>query len=359
MKGFILFLFFLPALAQPLGVNYWREDPPPAVAERVRGLGVGWLRVGGHYRDTTPYTRFDLLWLKEFMERAGVREAVVQLPFLGSDPAGTEAQARLVLAYLKPRAFLIGNEPDLYREGLGDWTPEAYAVAWRARAERVRRVAPGVPLFGPGLSAFKPDWLKAFLERNGDLVEAVALHRYPFDGGQDLEALLGDALGVKAWLQGVKALVRATLGRDLPLVLGEFNSSWNWRGEGPYGPSSPWNALYTALLLGAFLEEGVLGAFYWSLFDDGPLALLDGLARPRPAYYALLAFRGYRALRPLSCPAPLRGFLRQDGQALVLVNPGPEPRACAGLEVPGYGLLARGEVNLLLTPTGFHIKEEQ
>lgn len=355
MRGVVLLFLLVPAWAQFLGVNYWREDPPRAVAEKVRALGVGAVRVGGHYRDLTPYTRFDLLWLKEFLERAGIGRVLVQLPFPRQTPESLAQQARLVLEYLRPEGFLIGNEPDLYqRQGLGNWTPEAYAQAWRHLALAVRQVAPEVPLLGPSLSRLETGpWLEAFLRTNADLLQGVVLHHYPFDGKQDLEALLAEPERTRKILREVREAVRAWSGHDLPLYIGEFNSSWNWREEGPYGPSTYWNALYVALTLGVYLEEGVRGAFYWSLFDDGPLSLLDGLGRPRPSFHALVAFRGFLEAQPAGCPAPLRGFLRPDGKAFVLVNPSQDPRSCMGVDLPGYTLLAHGEGGrFFLTPRG-------
>lgn len=137
----ILLLACLPACApgplwQPapwgheppfVDLNYWKEALPPTAVERVRALGVG-----GHYRDERPWTPAELLRLKAFLEGSGIPQAVVQLPLLAHREAPEEVgqEARQVLAYLHPRAFLIGNEPDVYpRQGWTGLTPEAYALA--------------------------------------------------------------------------------------------------------------------------------------------------------------------------------------------------------------------------------------
>lgn len=353
-----------------VGLNYWKEAPPPMAMERVRELGVGWLRAGGHYRDERPWTPAELLRLKAFLEGSGIPQAVVQLPLLAHREAPEEVgqEAQQVLAYLRPRAFLIGNEPDLYpRQGWTGLTPEAYAAAWRRAALAVRALAPGVPLWGPELASLeRAAWLDSFLKVNADLLEAVTLHHYPFQRAESPKALLEAPEAARKALQRVRERVGRWVARPLPLVIDEFNSSWDWRGEGPFGPSTPWNALYTALALGTYLEEGVAAAFYWSLYDDGPLSLLDASATPRPAYLALEAFRGYRGLRALACPG-IRVFLRQDGEALVGVNPGPreavlDPGACTPpaalpsgrLPLPPYALLAvaQGKDWLYLPPEG-------
>lgn len=86
------------------------------------------------------------------------------------------------------RYWSIGNEPSLY----DDYDTERYNAEWRTFAEAMLAVDPDILLIGPdthqytGDPAADPkdeaghDWLREFLLANGDLVDIVAVHRYPF-----------------------------------------------------------------------------------------------------------------------------------------------------------------------------------
>src|SRR5690606_18753709 len=86
------------------------------------------------------------------------------------------------------RYWYIGNEPSLF----DDYDVARLNREWRAIAEAMLAVDPDIVLIGPephqwnGLANATllddngVEWVTGFLEANGDLVDIVAVHRYPF-----------------------------------------------------------------------------------------------------------------------------------------------------------------------------------
>ncbi len=335
-----------------LGVNFWRESPPGEVVQRLVPLSP-WVRWGGAYREEALYTRFDLLWFRDFLKASQARGAWVQLSFRQTLARPDRLHSQLEgITLLTPRALSLGHEPDWAAEhGLLNLDPLGYARAWRNLALTIRLLAarglvPRLPLYGPSLSQIQRwDWLEAFLAANRDLVEGVDLHYFPFQRvglRTSPDFLLAEPERLRGLLREARARIRQAAGRDLPLYIGAFNLSRDPADEGPYGPNSPWAALWLGLTLGVFLEEGVRGAFYWSLYDDGALSLVSGGGRVRPAYYALLFFRDAEP-SPRTChTGGLRGYALRGGW--VFLNPNPRPQKVRGcpvppLEAPAWGLV--------------------
>lgn len=162
----------------------------------------------------------------------------------------------------------IGNEPDLYG---GDYTVNQYNKDWREWALAMKAVDPTIKLIGPEVSQFKANpvdsylanrefWLTQFLIANGDLVDIVAVHRYPFpsDGSTPpTKAQLRD--NSKEWDETIpylKALVRKHTGRDLPVGVTEVNSSWASNSAGEATMDSHYNAIWWGDSLGRMIRQG-------------------------------------------------------------------------------------------------------
>ena len=121
-------------------------------------------------------------------------EPYIHVRFTGSTPA----YATSVVKYANVdkgydvQYWSIGNEPSLYEAVGHGWTAAEFAAEWRKFAEAMKAVDPTILLVGPeihqwaGIPAVDPkdsagaDWLRTFLQANGDLVDIVSIHRYPF-----------------------------------------------------------------------------------------------------------------------------------------------------------------------------------
>src|SRR5690606_8895575 len=116
---------------------------------------------------------------------------------------GTPEQAVELLRYTKiekehgVRYWSIGNEPPPYATARNapEWDVEFYNARWREFALAMKEADPTILLFGPEVHQYTADpaanpkdssgrdWMTAFLEANGDLVDVVSIHRYPFPVG--------------------------------------------------------------------------------------------------------------------------------------------------------------------------------
>ncbi len=142
------------------------------------------------------------------------------------------------------RYWAIGNEPSLYEaEGL-PWDATSFSLAWQAYYAAMKAVDPDIVIMGPethqftGTSDVDPvdsqgnDWLRTFLEINGDLVDMVSVHRYPFpNNARRTPASIADLHADAAKWDGIAHRLRTTVqevtGRNLPIAITEVNSHWS------------------------------------------------------------------------------------------------------------------------------------
>jgi len=106
------------------------------------------------------------------------------------------------------RYWGIGNEPTLFATSRDepDYGVERFNEEWRAFAEAMKAVDDSILLIGPELHQFGStiettpkdpfgmDWMTEFLKANGDLVDIVSIHRYPFPQGGGGRAATVDEL---------------------------------------------------------------------------------------------------------------------------------------------------------------------
>ena len=242
---------------------------------------------------------------------------------LGAEPAisvrlrgGTPEQAAELVRYTNlargyhVRYWSIGNEPDLY----GDYDLTRYNAAWRATAEAMLAVDGDILLIGPDLSQVRPDdpltddqgqpWLRGFLEANGDLVDIVAVHRYPFPHANGQPATASELLAnPPEWdriIPYLRETVREATGRDLPLAITEVNSHWSGATGGEATPDSYFNAVWWADVLGRLIRQNVSMVAYFALQSPAQMGGwgLFGRFDVRPTYgvYRLYARLGDQLL---------------------------------------------------------------
>ncbi len=265
-------------------------------------------------------------------------------------PGGTPEQAAALVSYTIKQGYAvrywsIGNEPNLYAPSRPEWTTEYYNVQWRKFAEAMRAVDPAIQFVGPDISQFMGtpdvdpkdaqgrDWLREFLQANGDMVSVVAVHRYPFpvEKGQVYSAdqLLADTPRWDTLAANLRAIVRETSGPDKPIGITEFNSSWAGTFGGESGMDTLNNAIWLADVLGRLIRQRVdmLAQFtLQSSSNIGAYGLLDHYD-PRLTYYVYQLYKQFgNALVYSSSDDPLVSIYaarREDGTlTLVVVNRG-------------------------------------
>ena len=203
---------------------------------------------------------------------------------LGSEPSisvrlkgGTPEKAAALVKYVnvtkgyRVRYWAIGNEPSLYGK---DYDTVRYNREWRQWAEAMRAVDPSIKLIGPEPHQFTAnlsanpkdsagrDWVVEFLKANGDLVDVVAIHRYPFPGSaNDPPPTIGDLrANSREWdaiIPTLRSLVREYARRDLPVAVTEANSSWAANSGGEATMDSFYNAIWWGDSLGRMIRQKV------------------------------------------------------------------------------------------------------
>ena len=205
----------------------------PEMMDPVKSAGITFIRFpGGNWGDENNLEPWQVDYFIGLVRAFGA-EPLISARLRG----GTPAQAADLLRYTRQRGYnvrywSIGNEPSLYP----DYDTVRYNAEWRAFAQALKAVDPGIILVGPdthqftGEPAVDPtdkngrDWLREFLKANGDLVDVVAIHRYPFplargSGPPARDTLLADPPRWDALVANLRAVVRETTGGDKPIAI--------------------------------------------------------------------------------------------------------------------------------------------
>ncbi len=226
-------------------------------------------------------------------------------------PGGTPEQAAELVRYANLekgygiKYWSIGNEPTLY----AGWLDETYDTVWynqewRKFAEAMKAVDPEIVLVGPDLHQFTPnfdanpkdpngkDWMTEFLQANGDLVDVVSFHRYPFPKSMasppatipELRENLPEWDEIVIYLRG---LILETTGREIPISIGEVSSHYSKAIQGEATPDSHFQAIWWADVLGRLITQDVMMVNHWMLATrsaQGGWGLV-GPGEIRPSYY--------------------------------------------------------------------------
>jgi hypothetical protein len=336
------------------GTNYgpW-ISVPLGVMDAYQQSGVRLLRFpGGAYGDENNIrpSQFDML-----MQLAGMvdAEAAVSVRLVG----GTPEQAVELMRYANEtnaynvRLWSIGNEPSLFATiyEAGAWDTAHYNREWRRFAEAMKAADPDILLLGPDIHQFTAnsaqnpkdvngrDWMIEFLQANGDLVDVVTIHRYPFpvtmaDPNPTVAGLMASSAEWDETIPYLRALIQEHTGRDLPLGVMEINSYWSHAGGGETTPDSLASAIWWADTLGRLIRHRVDYVAHFVLQTNAGQGGWGLLARNevRPAYYVYQLYRKFgqellRADFDTQSAISLYAARRDDGVlTLMIINRGPD-----------------------------------
>jgi hypothetical protein len=331
------------------GTNYgpW-ISVPLAVQDAFEHSGLRLLRFpGGAYGDEHNLRP---LQIDQFLTLASRIDAepLISVRLIGSTPE----QAVALLRYTNleqnygVRYWSIGNEPSLYITAYNapDWDTDYYNARWREFALALKEADPTILLFGPDTHQFTADlasnpqdpagrdWLASFLEANGDLVDVVTIHRYPFPAGLAAPATTIDQLRANSreWdaiIPALRGLIHEKASRDLPIAVTEVNSHWTQAIAGEATPDSHFNAIWWGDVLGRLIRNGVDYVAHFALQTNPGQGGWGLLARDevRPSYYVyqMYARFGDRLRFAASPVEEVSLFAALDGDGaltLMLVN---------------------------------------
>lgn len=303
----------------PISPYVYGTNFGPWVALRLETMplaeqaGITVLRFpGGEWGDQNNLQPFQIDQFVDLARRMGA-EPYIHVRFRDSTPEN----AASVVQYAKDKGYnirfwSIGNEPSLYERGGHGWTAEEFSHAWREFADAMQAVDPEILLIGPELHQYTGtpdvdpkdslgnDWMRTFLAINGDRVDYVSFHRYPFPNNAEQTRAKADELRANGpqWdeiIRNLRDTVREVTGRDIPVAVTEFNSHWTRSISGETSPGSLLSALWLGDVLGRLIEQRVDLAAHFLLVsgsDHSDFGLLDRY-NARPPYYVYQLYKQF------------------------------------------------------------------
>lgn len=379
---FLLALIITPVFAQDDGLSVDASQPLGAISPFVYGVnygpwalapvdmwpmvessGITFLRFpAGRWGDENNISEAQLdLFVTQSRQWKAEPHIHVRLE------GGTPEQAAELVRYANIekgygiRYWSIGNEPNLF----DDYTVEQLNAEWRPIAEAMLAVDPDILLLGPEISQYPAsddpndyhnplrEWLREFLKVNGDLVDVVSIHRYPFPRSMDSGAQTVDQMRANPpeWdyiIPDVRKVIQETTGRDIPVAITEVNSNWD---NGASAPTTFYHAVWWADVLGRMIRQQVEIVNYFTLFTKdsnfGLLARYDA----RPAYYVYQLYKqlGAELLTSISSDelVTVTAAMREDGSlTLIVINRGAEAKTLP-LAITGFTPSGDADVWLL------------
>ncbi len=297
-----------------LGTNYGPTMAIPFdLLPQYQNSGITFLRFpAGNWGDLNDVS---FLQIDRFMNQAEMIHAEVLFTVRLKD--GTPERAAELVRYCKEKGYPvkywnIGNEPNLFAATDPAYDTVRFNKDWRAFALAMKAVDPGILLVGPEISQYTGDpavdpkdssgrdWLREFLRANGDMVDVVSVHRYPFPaqvGGNlpTVDQLMADAQTWSGIVRNLRNTIRQELKGDLPIGITEFNSNWTNGAGAETTPDSFLNAIWLADVLGELIRERVDLVNQWSLQSAGPTGGngLFGAFDVRPSYYVYQIYKQF------------------------------------------------------------------
>jgi glycosyl hydrolase family 39 (putative alpha-L-iduronidase) len=273
---------------------------------------------GGEWGDHNNATHLQIDQFMDFANKVGAT-AIFSVRLLGGTPEQAAEMVRYTNVEKKYNVqyWTIGNEPTLFDAELktrGDsYDIQRFNKEWRSFAEAMKKVDPTIKLVGAEINQFSFDptpgattnfeprdeeWFTEFLKANSDLVDIVSFHRYPFpssraSGPPSFEELRQNVYEWDKIIMHARELIHEYTGRDLPIAVTEFNSSYDKSVGGETTPDSHYNAIWMADVIGRMIKNSVFMANEFALTAKGGLGG-RGLVGPLDVYPAYYAYQLYK-----------------------------------------------------------------
>jgi len=325
-------------------------------SDAAKNSGITFLRwPGGNWGDQNDIQLFAVdLYIKEAALMGATPSICVRLP--NSTPEKAAALVQYVNLDKKygVKYWSIGNEPSLYENNADfndqPWDAVSYAKRWREFAKAMKAVDPTILIYGPDIhGSFTGDpatdpkdhfgklYLQEFLKIDGDMVDIVTVHRYPFPASMSDSAAppLGELMANSPeWdtiIPNLRRIIKETTGKDLPVGVMEYNSNYTNVAGAETSPDSFYGAIWLADVMGRMIRQKTEFMAYWELSSGGGNAG-HGLMTSfdiRPSYYVFQLYKrfGNHLLAASSDQSMVSVFAakKDDGSVTVIfVNRGEE-----------------------------------
>ncbi|HMD56668.1 MAG TPA: glycosyl hydrolase family 79 C-terminal domain-containing protein [Solirubrobacteraceae bacterium] len=346
----------------------------------LRSLGPGVLRFGGVSADTriawTDAKTPRPAWTSAVLEAGDLRllarlareshwHVLLTVGLAHYDPSAAAREVAAAAHTLGPwlSGIEIGNEPDAYaRHGLRGlpWTFERYDAEVRAYRRAIAKLAPGIPLAGPGVSGSHVFMHWGPSEARTEHPALLTGHHYPLGCHQQPTPSITQLLSPQVRVMEGDSLFRymeVARATGLPFRMDEANSV---SCGGSAGISNTFAAaLWATGYIGQSLAAGVSGLNfqgnpanclgYSAVCAPNAARLATGGLTAQPLWYALLMMRGLVGARTLrttvSTPQPqnlaVTTFVTRAGALVIsLVDdepPGSQPTRLSLRVGPRFG----------------------
>lgn len=266
---------------------------------------------GGAWTDEIDMQPFQLDQFVWFYSQLGALPTVSVRLFNGSPQTAADmVRYANIEADYGIEYWSIGNEPTLFEEQKNvPYDTERFNREWRAIAEAMKAADPSIKLLGPELHQWNRDlastpkdsagrdWMIEFLQANGDLVDVVTVHRYPYWSATNepatFEQMQASAEAMGAEVAYLRELIREHTGRDLPIAITELNSTPTSVQYQPASPDSHFNAIWYADVLGRLMSQDVWMVNQWVISQRSTgLGLINGFTI-RPTLYTFRMFKHF------------------------------------------------------------------
>lgn len=295
-----------------LGVNHglW-SSPGVETLDEAKSLGFTFLRwPGGAWGDLNDVKEYQVDQYIAFARETGAEPSiVVRMPRSSPEKAAELVRYVNIEKKYGVKYWAIGNEPTLYAgdlrlvtEGVASWTPQSYAKRWREYAVAMEAVDPSILFYGPevhGTYIGDPtqipwegetrEYVIEFLKVNGDMVDVVTIHQYPFPicstcGNPTWDELRENTVVWDRLLPNLRRMTRETIGKELPVGITEYNSNYTNVSGTETSPDSFLGALWLADVYGRMVRTQPEMLAYWYLGAKSGHGVVSSF-EIRPAYY--------------------------------------------------------------------------
>jgi len=235
--------------------------------------------------------------------------------------------------------WAIGNEPTLFaREKDDGYDTVRFNADWRKFADAMKAVDPSIKLIGPDIHQYSAtpdarpkddnglDWMDEFLKANGDQIEVVTFHRYPYGTVPTKDDLRQDAQGWDDIVMALRERIHELTGRDIPIAITEVSTNYNPAVGGETTPDSHFNAIWLADVVGQMARENVFMFNHCMLASSGGaqggwgMITRGGL---RPSYYVYQMYSMFGSQMVYSASGvenvDIYAAKREDGSLTVMV----------------------------------------
>ena len=332
--------------------------------------GLKFLRFpGGRWGDENKIRDYQVRQLMTHVEQID-GDVTISARLLGGTPEEAADLVRLVNDEMGHNVhyWSIGNEPSLYidLQKAAGWDTVFYNEQWRLFADAMREADPDIAILGPNTHQFRADettnpkdpngldWMREFLRANGDNVDVVTFHRYPFPINKANPLPTPDQLrdNSQEWdeiIPTIRALILEETGREIPIGIMEINSNWSDVSGGEATPDSHINAIWWGDVLMRMIQQDVHMVTHFALQNKISGWAMLGRVDVRPTYYTYQIYKQLGETKVASGSDEryvnvLAATRESDGALTVLLINLAEEAIIQPLEIAGSGMVSAAEV---------------